>query len=455
MSLSAYDIFTRLEGFGDEESSAASSYLEDMEEEQEEFKDADSDDEEELVLSSVGSDSYDAISLDSAVLQELERSNQRAGITAITWSHADGEQTILSSAPSGASIPPPEASQDIFALTPHPQFVADGISISTIDTEYVRDGMACDCSSSVLSLSTINTRNSGDTRTMVLRRASPLRQGHEAAVFERIASQLLGGDALSSTLSQASPAHWYNRLVSESDWDQFRVAAKAILGILEPKPSTRLLPLPPTPPQEAVRSSSAFSRVAYCAQDHLPSDFICNLCKDVIVGACTLDCGCNASMVCASCFEQSHEGSSEEAKQDVSDQMGFVWIEDAARECPSCHGNVNTKVHCHALDVAILHIIRDLPDMDAKLNSLKQNYYSRLAAWRATVYERNERCNKQISAQHDELLARLIQEEERVFWNPREKGNSPHNGFLFLGQAAVALVAATIASIGFNVISKR
>lgn len=452
MSLSAYDIFMRLDGFEDEESSTASTRVDEETEDED-----DEEEDDELVLSSVGSDSFDAISLDSAVLQELEQSNQRAaGIT--TWSNADGEQTILSSAPSGSSIPAPVASQDIFALAAHPQFVSDGIrSISTTSTEYVRDGMIASDSSSVLSLSTINTRNSCDTRTMVLRRASPLRHGHEAAVFERIASQLLGSDALSSTLSQASsPSHWYNRLVSESDWDQFRVAAKAILGILEPKPSTRLLPLPPTPPEAAVRSSTSPSlRVAYNAQEHLPSDFICGLCKDVIVGACTLDCGCSFSMICAACFERSNEGPPEEAKQDVSDQMGFVWIEDATRECPSCRKNVTSKVFCHALDVAILHIIRDLPEMDEKLDSLKQNYYSRLAAWRATVYDRNERCNKQITAQHDELLARLIQEEERIFWNPREKENSKINGFLFLGQAAVALVAATIASIGFNVISKR
>ncbi|KAG7364942.1 hypothetical protein IV203_038145 [Nitzschia inconspicua] len=448
MSLSAYDIFTRLDGFGDEESSTVSSHTEDMEEKVEE-----DDYEEELVLSSVGSDSFDAISLDSAVLQELERSNQRTGITATTWSHSDGEQTILSSAPSGASIPPPEASRDIYALTPHPHFVADSMrSISTTNTEYFRD--TGDDASSVQSLSTINTRNSGETRTMVLRRASPLRHVHEAAVFERISRQLLGGDAVSSALSQASPAHWYNRLVSESDWDQFRVAAKAILGILEPKPSTRLLPLPPTPPETTIRTSYP-SMVAYCAEDHLPSDFICGICKDVIVGACTLDCGCDASMVCAICFEQSQDGSPEEAKQDVCDQMGFVWIEDAARECPTCHGKVNTKVHCHALDVAILHIIRDLPDSNERLEGMKHNYYTRLATWRATVYDRNERSNKQITAQHDELLARLIQEEERIFWSPREKGNSSCNGFLFLGQAAVALVAATIASIGFNVISKR
>jgi hypothetical protein len=455
MSLSAYDIFTRLSGFEDEVSSTASNPLDEVERRVD-----DDEEDEELVLSSVGSESYDGISLDSAVLQELERGHQPARIP--PWSFADGEQTILSSDPSGTVIPPPEVSQDIFALTPHPHFIADGIrSISTTSTEYIRDGMdvtqstAYAASKSLsglsLSLSSINTGNSGSDETTTI--AALLRKGHETAVYERIASQLLGSDAVSSTISEEAPAHWYNYLISESDWDQFRVAANAILGILEPKPSTRLLPLPPTPPKVAVRSSSLTSRVKYFAQDHLPSDFICGLCKDVIVGACTLDCQCSCSIVCAGCFEMCKEGSSEEAKQDVSDQMGFVWIEDMAKECPSCHGNVNAKIHCHALDVAILHIIRDLPDKDKKLDSLKQNYYSRLAAWRATVYDRNERCNQHLSAHYDELLARLIQEEENIFWSHREKENFSRNGFLFLGQAAVALVAATIASIGLNVIS--
>ena len=450
MSLSAYDIFMRLDdGFGDEESSTASHASEEEKVEAEEGAD---DDNSELVLSSMGSsENFDAISWDSAVLQELERSNVRGGGTTI-----DGERTILSSAPSGASIPPPEASQDIFALTPHPQFVADGIhSISTTDTgyEYVhkRDGSASDASS-VVSLSTVNTRTSNAGGRLVLRRAAPVQNGHEAAVFERIASQLLGEHA-TTTLSQASPAHWYNKLVSESDWESFRTAAKAVLSVLEPK-AKGLLPMPPAPADTDLRMALATDavNVPYVAEDHLPTDFICGLCKDVIVGACTLDCGCSSAVVCASCFESTNE--TPERSHDASDQLGFVWIEDGERECPTCHGNVSTKVHCHALDVAILHIIRDLPRNDAKLDCLKRNYYSRLATWRSTVYNRNESRNRQLAAQQDEMLARLIQEEERIFWNPKDRDHG-NNGILFLGQAAIALVAATIASVGFNVISRR
>mmetsp|Transcript_21552 Transcript_21552/g.37882 ORF Transcript_21552/g.37882 Transcript_21552/m.37882 type:complete len:445 (+) Transcript_21552:248-1582(+) len=444
MSLSAYDIFMRLDGF-DEESSSASSASEVEENEN------DHDHDHDMGLSSVGSESFvsmnDAISLDSAILQELASSIRPE-------SSEDGERTILSSAPSGATIPAPEASQDVFALTPHPRFVSDGIqSLSTTNTECLPFEHFCekdtseDDSSSFASLLSSLSRNSS---ALVARRAH--QEGHDAAVFERIASQLMNDGSISPL--SGSPVHWYNRLVSESDWDQFRVAAKAILSILEPKPAPSLMPLPPLPPtQLALPSSGNTRQVSYFAQEHLPSDFICGLCKDVIVGACTLDCGCNSSMVCASCWENEVL----ESPHDMSDQMGFVWIEDSCRECPSCHANVNAKVHCHALDVAILHIIRDMPEMDEKLECLKQNYYSRLAAWRSTVYERNETRTKQIAAHRDELLARLIQEEEEIFWNPQENSglSSKSNGILFLGQAAVALVAATVASIGLNAFSKR
>jgi hypothetical protein len=507
MSLSAYDIFMRMDGgYDDEESSTASSNVTPLPSSTTIIMTMDEeDDHQQLPSSSVsGSDSFvsmsaDAISLDSAVLQELENSN-------IPRSIGDGERTIVSSAPSGATIPPPEASQDIFALTPHPQFVADaGIhSLSTTSTDclpfenllrgnrydyddnnstmYDHDDVdEDDDDDSLISMST--TENSLSNRAMVLRRAGPVvnvrnREGrHEAIVFERIASQLIG-EAAQATQHHG---HWYSRLISESDWDQFRVTAQAILSTLEPRPSTALIPIPPQPPMlrsTALNNNDGCGRqVMYCAEDHLPFDFICGLCKDVIVGAVALDCGCSNSTVCAPCWESDDcpdRASPSGRYQDVSDQMGFVWIERSSRKCPSCQTTVNTKLHCHALDVAILQIIRDTTenydDDDnnnnnsttiAKIECLKQNYYSRLAAWRATVYDRNETRTKQRTAEHDEVLARWIQAEEEIFWNPRDENHdlsaslSAKNGIFFLGQAAVALVAATIASIGLSAISSR
>jgi hypothetical protein len=108
------------------------------------------------------------------------------------------------------------------------------------------------------------------------------------------------------------------------------------------------------------------------------------------------------------------------------------------------------------LDVAILQIVLNLPAIDDKTRSLKYNYCSRLEAWRCTVLERNQAKSQQEATRRDELLARLIHEEERVLWRQQEHVISgPHPSLLFLGQAAVALVAATMASVGLSAIARR
>lgn len=487
MSLSAYDLFVRLEGLDDDDSvpSNFGNATEEKYDVADSFR-SKSEQGEDLALSSLESGSImsfsDNISLDSAALREhgslialpteiaagMGRINVRTGPPSAA-TNDDGERTIVSSAPSGAAIPPPEASQDMFAISPHPRFIADGVhSLSTTCTdcfsfEHFRDdgGSTEGCADDLESLP---SRNIGYSSSIVLRRRTgglAHLPGHDAAAFERVAEQMIRD----STSINSSMPHWYNRF-SESDWDQFRIAAKAILSVLEPRAkSPPLLPLPPTPPPAALLrlgpSSGRGRQVSYCAEDHLPNDFVCSLCKDVIVGAITLDCDCGPATVCALCWENGPGTEDGRISQDFADQMGFVWIEKASSRCPCCDGNVNSKVHCHALDVAILHIINDLPECQDNLILLKENYYSRLAAWRATVYDRNETRSRQISAENDELLARLIAEEERVFWRQdgpeaREESRSNSlNGILFLGQTAVALVVATVASIGLNTIARR
>lgn len=77
------------------------------------------------------------------------------------------------------------------------------------------------------------------------------------------------------------------------------------------------------------------------------------------------------------------------------------------------------KAHCHALDVAILRIIQDLPDSDGSLLCLKLKNYSRLSTWRETVSDRNEQHRKQKSVDVDEMLARLIQKRGTRFLGPK------------------------------------
>jgi hypothetical protein len=97
---------------------------------------------------------------------------------------------------------------------------------------------------------------------------------------------------------------------------------------------------------------------------------------------------------------------------------------------------------------------------DNKTRSLKNTYYSRLEVWRCIVIERNEISTRQEAARRDELLARILQEEENFFRDGTKcKDKSvaaDHNGSLFFwGQAALAVVVATLASIGLRAMSRR
>jgi hypothetical protein len=267
--------------------------------------------------------------------------------------------------------------------------------------------------------------------------------GHDPVTFVAVANHLMR-DCVNGD-------NWYTRF-TEYDWEQFRDVAKMVLSILEPP--LALLPLPPAPPAAHLPTGedSLDDSYSYCAEDHLPSNFVCPLCKDVIVGALTLECGCVSSAVCSCCWEKHTQG-----PHDMSDQLGYIWVDQ--KECPSCHGNVNSNVPCHALDVAILQIVQSLSTEDDKTESLKRHYYSRLEEWRSTVLERNITRSEKETVRHDELLARLIQEEENVLWEQhrcRQKtlSNSTRN-FLFLGQAAVALIAATAASVGLSTLARR
>jgi hypothetical protein len=448
-----------------------------------------------------------------------------------------GECTIIPSVESGTSLsvcipaPPPEASQDIFILSPHPRMTTDATqSISTTDTESIpyeyvhfnhqlrRRNYNNEESSYATStaLTSMNINNVLSSRTAINQMCA---EGLETDAFERVAGHLMAFDpSLLSTspfghhhhpISSSSTTttttnynnYWYNQLVSESDWDGFYGNAKNFLSILlseedddsslvPPSHPSQLPPLPPILPDSALMTPS--SDIQYMSEvppsSYLPSEFICSLCKDVLVGACTLNCNCNcncnSSTVCASCWDDhDYNDDDDYNQQEIATQMGFVWVEietkTKPKTCPSCHTYDVINVHyCHALDVAILHIIRDLPDNNNNSNLiyLKRRYYSRLLTWRNVVHNRNERFRQQKSIRDDELLARLIQEEERVFWKERSARQRRHgtgsneyqqrisnnsssrkvsNKIIFLGHAAVAIIATALASTGLKAMIRR
>lgn len=379
------------------------------------------------------------------IMAGLDR-ERRSAVVNSQGGEEDSAQTILSSRSGRTAIPPPQASRDtFFASSPWAGVVAPSgqISLSTTETGSLPFDafQGDDYDETIASIYTRSSDGDNDDRP------------HETAIVAR----------RSTSCGTASHHDWYNRLVSESDWDEFRIAAHAVLSaILQPRTDRALLPLPPNPPTTAMLLTAATSRpsVSYVAEDHVAPEIVCRICKDVLVGAIKLDCLCPSAMVCASCWDDDH-GCQEKHQMttrspEFAERMDFVWI-DKSKNCPCCRKHVDSITSCHALDVAILHIVRDLPETQSngQVTSLKQNYYSRLAAWRANVYEKNEILCRREDARHDELLARLIQEEERVLWG-NSNGNRfrqaclSTNGILFLGQAAVALLAATMASIGLS-----
>ncbi len=412
---------------------------------------------EDLALSSIGSSFFsaeDGVSLNSSnhrhyIFAGVE--NMSSGLHSLDGS---GANTILSSNPSSLLPPPPEADQNVFMLSPHPQLTTEELgSVTTTNTEvYASHQVIADISfrdsicDDEVSLSLASSQST--SVSSLLNKERPATSSFENGAFERVADSLLVDSS-----NDMRAKDWHDRLVSDSDWDRFRATSKALLPFIsEDSESMAPLPLPPKPSASNLTKSPKESPYAtYRAEDHLPCEFVCGICKDVLVGACILDCNCSSSTVCMNCWEDGDHN-----QQDFAKRMDFVWVEDS-KKCPSCHSNAEIKVYCHALDVAILRIIQALSDVDPSVSSLKQSYFHRLSVWRKTVSDRNERLRKEKMIRDDELLARLIQEEERVFWNQQQSRSQsrtrtkPSNKLMLFSKAVLALIAA----IGLKQMTKR
>lgn len=337
------------------------------------------------------------VSLPSAAMSSLLQRD------AADEDHYEG-QTILSSHASGADIPIPEASQTLWAISPHPDLVADSIF-----------SMSTGCTDSISYRHLDASRAKFDTSTRY-------------------------------PISRAGDATAENRNATEQ-----------LLAIVDPP--RKLLPIPPAP-LKATPSDEVDCE--YHAEDYLPENFVCKLCNDVIVGALSLNCGCASSTVCSHCWETRNPSTG--SSKEVVDKLGYVMVQEGQRtlpSCPSCRENIESKINCHALDVAIFQIVLNLPATEDKVKSLKNSYFSRLETWRNIVIERNEKIKREEEMRRDELLARLLQEEEELFYGGQRVQDKTvareqyHNGLLFWSQAALAVVVAALASIGFKAVAAR
>lgn len=375
--------------------------------------------------------------------------------------------TILSSAPSNEIFPPARGEQQTHqsAMSQHPMFhvenipphfdtrlpfhVENALSISTTQSEYINwqslqnsvtsaddntstSTSACDLSISTLEVSSVLSSFVHPIEGQSSERTLVVHGGAYRNIADRLAFQENGD--------------WFSRF-TEEDWKEFRIAANMVLQALEPmQQSSPPLALPPPTPTFATERSSNPS-VQYNLLDHLPETFLCCLCHNAIVGATTLSCACDRSTVCAECWE-SYSTCAVEA-----DDTGYVFI-TTKNTCPSCRGIVHSAVPCHALDVALLFAIQNIPE------PLQLVYYSRLDQWRREVLRRRQvEVTVHQSPRHELILAELIQQEEEYFWkkNARKKQAfvRSQQALLFIGEMAICMAVASISAVGLSVLARR
>ena len=429
---------------------------------------------DDLNDTTIGSESVlsfqEAMSLDSSTLQDFGSIvslpvGSLAGLLERHWGDYEGSvesaegctrSTIVSSAASGAQIPLPTPSQDMWAVSPHPRWVVsnDMREMSTVCTDtqsYQRLVLSADEAASM------GSSLHDQASTHLVEVSSSNSRSHQRAAFEAIANRLLqdvggtGRPRIGETRGE-----WFSRF-TDADWEQMRKLAKVLLVATSTEAQKLLLPLPPSPPEH-----SYFGRVesdihelrppeTRYTRELMPSSFICPCCNDIIVGALALDCGCT---LCAACWDESGVLSSAWGQDD-----GYVWVN--GRECKHCGSAVDTTIPCHTLDVAICKVVENLEstEQDNRIQRIKLAYYSRLEAWRETVVARNESTIAHRAIQEDEMLARLIEEEEEVIWRKDtqvHKATPVANGFwLVLCQAAVAVLAGTMSSVALHALARR
>mmetsp|Transcript_21435 Transcript_21435/g.45482 ORF Transcript_21435/g.45482 Transcript_21435/m.45482 type:complete len:418 (+) Transcript_21435:66-1319(+) len=377
MPLSPYDFVMRRNGLKESNSVADADADADSSAEVELFLESASafslDDSMSLTSSPVGFRELPNIILSPDIVDGMENTRNISNDDLYSY----GERTIVSSNPSEASItPPPEAFPSFFAISPHPRIAVNGVhSISTTNTEiYTNDGLfqtdEDEESASTASTSTSFNHTSISSASNGDRSVSGL---YEVGVSERIDSNVVKASS-SDSHAEDLPI----RFVSKS-------SAKNILSILSEDSSSPTRP-PIISPVGILASTKELQESGFCAKDYLPSDFICGICSDVIVGGCILDCNCISSVVCTTCWENNLR----------------------SKSCPSCKLNAEVKAYCRTLDVAIIHIIENLPDSNDNVSSLKQGYYFRLSEWRIALSDRNERHETETVLSENESLAEHI-----------------------------------------------
>lgn len=269
---------------------------------------------------------------------------------------------------------------------------------------------------------------------------------HELSSFLRVSRHLLSSESTNNSLK--SPTTSASSLAL--DKDVINEVLKALeLDLKINQGDDVLLPVvPPSPPQFSSRrdptkaalheSDNKNKRTPHkvLIESHLPKEFVCPLCNDIIIGAVVLDCRCNASTCCMGCIEKVRKEAQlnpEEKECDDEDEE-FVLVKtpptasdrQKAISCPSCYVTYNNIVQCNPLDVAILNVVQNLRSTSDGMTrdhvrEVQFNFYDRLSEWRTEVLLRHESVARQREELRKLLLNQLIQEEKEVMKRTRIK----------------------------------
>mmetsp|Transcript_7342 Transcript_7342/g.16354 ORF Transcript_7342/g.16354 Transcript_7342/m.16354 type:complete len:636 (-) Transcript_7342:1253-3160(-) len=282
--------------------------------------------------------------------------------------------------------------------------------------------------------------------------------GHDPTAFAAVGSSLLFPSRESGPDNKQGD--WWKDL-SEKDWERMASAAKAVLDSLEEENGEGCalpIPLPPTPPEfndsDEFRPPNHDTRQAIISM--LPSEFVCPICDDVMVGAAVLGCGCSRSTFCMQCIENgdphSKPAACDTCAKDIVGVEDYVIVEKppphieplkcppvssgaasksspskrpkSRHTCPSCKKADALLVPCSALDVAILNTIDAIStthEEDGSVTDFKHDYYRRLRRWRDEVLGRRKVEEKESDKRRQEMLAMLIQAEEETIWKEKKQ----------------------------------
>jgi hypothetical protein len=289
---------------------------------------------------------------------------------------------------------------------------------------------------------------------------------------------------LASSSSSNPRTVWYDQF-NDADWDAFRkrvqMIQRSLVGPLvttrtttTTKPTMRILPLPPRIPalvwddhgniNNSIHSNGIIvreeedaemvSNAEKALQCGLPDCFLCPLCQDILVGAISLDCGCQTH-VCAACWEyrccivqrqQEQRNEQPSLQLTLALELDYVLVpvprttrqelqqQQQHRKspiCPCCYQEIIGQEElrgCHALDVAISQLmIQQVVQHHATKQhhyfySVWESYRQRVEQWRAELVRRQVEVegNDGSTLYEEHHLAQLIEEEE-AFWKGQEQ----------------------------------